>query len=147
MSRVYRLAAVCFCIAALQGLPAMGETRFTPAGIKVRQQWIVDKTSMALTEAPASSFLDKQEPFAKLWKAWRGDEKIPMVDFSKEIVLVLTGLENSSVTINAALDDKGVLKISTISTQRRSLGMTYVLAIVERNGIKAVGNTPLPAAK
>ena len=101
---------------------------------------------MELAEAPSSNFLDNNKDLAKLWKAWRADA-VPKVDFSKEIVLVLTCPENSNVTISATLSDKGVLENSNRSTLRRSLGKTYVLAIVERSGIKAIGKTPLPAAK
>ena len=89
-----------------------------------------------------SRFVDNQEAFAKLWKAWRTDD-LPKVDFSKEIVLVLTGGENASVQIDASLDENGVLRITTTSTQRVGVGNTYVLAIVARDGIKAVGKAPL----
>ena len=65
------------------------------------------------------------------------------MDFSKEIVLVLTDGENASVQIDAVLDKNGVLTITTTSTQRVGVGNTYVLAIVERDGIKAVGKAPL----
>ena len=133
---------VCVCILGLMAKPALGDTHFSSKGINVRKTWVVDQTNLALKEAPASRFVDNQEAFAKLWKAWRTDD-LPKVDFSKEIVLVLTDGENASVQIDAVLDKNGVLTITTVSTERVSVGNTYVLAIVERDGIKKVGKAPL----
>ena len=133
---------VCVCILGLMAKPALADTHFSSKGIKVRKTWVVDRTNLALKEAPASRFVDNQEAFAKLWKAWRTDE-LPKVDFSKEIVLVLTAGENASVQMDAVLDKNGVLTINTLSTERVSHGNTYVLVIVERDGIKKVGKAPL----
>jgi hypothetical protein len=143
MLRVLHFMVVCVGAVGLLAMPAEGKTHFSATGIKVRQTWIVDQTNLALTEAPKSSLIDNQEDFAKLWKAWRSDQ-LPKVDFAKEFVLVLTDDENAGVDIKAALDMDGVLRISTLSTQRVSYGKTYVLAIVARDGIKSVGTTPPP---
>jgi hypothetical protein len=137
MLRRNRFAAICIGILGLMATPAWGETRFSSTGIKVRQTWIVGLTNLTLKEAPASKMIDNQEGFAKLWKAWRTDE-LPKVDFAKEIVLVLTCAENAQVNIQATLRDNGDLAIKIVSTERVSAGNSYVLAIVEKNGIKRV---------
>ncbi len=135
-------------ILGLTAAEAPGKTYFSSTGIKVRKTWIVDLTQLSLKEAPASKIIDNQDAFAKLWKAWRTDD-IPKVDFAKEIVLVLTVAENAGVDIKATLNEGGDLTISTVSTQRVSFGNSYVLAIVEKDGIKRVDPPPvmLPIGK
>ena len=43
-----------------------------------------------IKEAPASGYIANPEAWAKLWKAWRGQQAIPDVDFGKQFVLVCT---------------------------------------------------------
>jgi hypothetical protein len=137
--------------------PALAGTWFTPKGIKVVDQWIVGQTDRKLSEAPRNilddkanqtrfGYLDNQGSFDKLWKAWRTGDP-PRVDFTKHIVLVLTHVENAKVAITATLENNGTLEISVSSTERRPNGMTYVLAVVERSGIKNIGKVPLKPVK
>ena len=146
MSRVLLHVVAGLLVLVPFGGTLLAVTQLSPGGINVRQQWIVDKTDLSLKEAPRSQFIDNPEAFSKLWKAWRTDE-LPKVDFSKEIVVVLTAPENAYVSIKAVLSDKGVLNFTFVSTQRVSYGMTYVIAIIDRAAIKAVGKTSLQPAK
>lgn len=130
----------------MTGSRALADTEFVPMGIKVRQTYIKHMTAMPLIGAPASQFVDNPAALAMLWRTWRNDS-VPKVDFAKEIVLVLTAPENAAVKLTAARDDKGNVRITNQSTQRRSLGMSYVIAIVDREGIAAVAGTPVPAPK
>src|SRR5262245_47585579 len=142
---------------ASNSTPALAETSFTVKGVKVLDQWIVPQTDMKLAEAPGNvrddknnqtrfGFLDNQESFDRLWKSWRKGDP-PKVDFAKYFVLVLTHPENARVDFTVTLDDKGTLNINVIATERVPRGMTYVIAVLERGGIKSVGKTPLKPGK
>jgi hypothetical protein len=141
----------------LGAAPAAAGTTFTAKGVKVVEKWVVGQTDMKLSEAPGNitdepqnqtrfGYLDSEEAFAKLWKAWRKDEP-PKVDFTKNLVLVLTHPENAKVEFAAVLDDKGELKVSAAGSERMPNGMTYVIAVVERAGIKTINGKALKGEK
>lgn len=131
---------------------ALAETSFTAKGVKVVDKCVVHQTDLRLGEGPANilddtantrfGYLNSEEALVKLWKAWRKDEP-PKVDFRKQVVLVLTHFENAEVKITADLDDKGNLKFGVSSTQRVAKGMTYVITVVDRAGIKSINGKPL----
>lgn len=60
--------------------------------VKFVKQWkgkFVQRTDEPLmSEAPKSGYLANEKAWAKLWKAWRGKEELPKVDFEKQLVLV-----------------------------------------------------------
>jgi hypothetical protein len=135
-------------------VPALADTSLTAKGVKVVDQWIVGQTNRKLAEAPGNILegyrerfgtIDNQEALDKLWKAWRTGDA-PKVDFAKNLVLVLTHWENAEVLFDITLDDNGALAIAVESTQREVKGMTYVLAVVERAGMKALGKVPFKPA-
>jgi hypothetical protein len=155
MKRQLFIVVACTWLIASMTTPALAKTSFTAKGVKVVDKWIVHQTDMKLSEAPGNilddgnyryGYIDNQESFDKLWKAWRTGDP-PKVDFTKHIVLVLTLWENAAVEFTATLDDKGTLGIGGASTDRAVNGMTYVLAVVERSGIKNIGKVPLKPVK
>jgi hypothetical protein len=89
------------------------------------------------TEAPASGSIANARAWAKLWKAWRGEEELPKVDFDKQLVLVGTG----GGAINRLrphfdLDGKGDLKGRFMQTAMLGPGFCYLIVVVDRKGIK-----------
>ena len=153
MPRQLLLAVTAACLLAVLSAPALAITTLTVNGVKVVDKWIIDQTDMNLREAPKQiselpgfGFLEDQEAFAKLWKAWRTGDA-PKVDFTKHVVLVLTAQENARVDFTAALNDKGNLGFMFLTTERSPNGMTYVIAVIERAGIKSIGKVPLKPAK
>jgi hypothetical protein len=157
MQRYLLLVAASVCLIAIAATPALAETSFTAKGVKVVDKWIVNQTDMQLAEGPDNilddkanktrfGYLDTEEALAKLWKAWRKDEP-PKVDFSKQVVLVLTHFENAEVKFTGDLEDKGNLKLGVSSTEREANGMTYVIAVVDRADIKSINGKPLRSAK
>lgn len=142
----FAIASICLIVAG-SSLAKAG-TDFKTTSIKVVQQWIMPQTDLKLTEAPGNivddkanniryGTLDNEEAFAKLWKAWR-DDAAPKVDFSKQFVLVLCAPENAKVEFRAFLDRSRNLQISSMSTERAPNGMTYVIAVIDRAGIKSI---------
>jgi hypothetical protein len=157
MRRILSALSVSGLLIVGMASPASAGTEFKATGIKVANQWVVGQTDLKLTEAPGDvlddkanhvryGVLDNAGDFAKLWKAWRKDEP-PKVDFATQFVLVLAQPENAKVEFAAALDDAGNLALSGSSTERSPNGMTYVIAVIDRAGVKAVNGKPRKPAK
>src|SRR5262245_25733616 len=129
MQRQLFLLAASAWLIALAATPVLAKTSFTARGARVADKWIVHQTDLKLAEGPDNvlddkgnhtrfGYLDTEEALAKLWKAWRKDEP-PKVDFSKQVVLVLTHFENAVVEFTAEIDDQGDLKVGVSSTERK----------------------------
>ena len=137
--------AIALSAALIAAGVASAKTALKTAGIKAVDQWIVDQTDLALKEAPTQvlnngttfGWIDTPKAWADLWKAWRGGDT-PKIDFTKHIVLVLTHEENAQVDFTLDIDNKGDLKIGCIGTERAPRGKTFVLAVIERAGVKAI---------
>jgi len=114
--------------------------------IKPLQTWQAKVQDEALKNAaPPSGFVTNAKEFAALWKAWRGDEKVPDVDFKKNLVLVgLAGGPNIA-GIGATLSDDGNLTVLVRQTLIGGPGFGYQLAVVPRDGIKTVNGKAVPA--
>jgi hypothetical protein len=113
--------------------------------IKISKEW---KGSVAdeklLKDAPAC--VTDAKGLEKLWKAWKIEDKMPEVDFTKEIV-VITTTSGSKISIFANLDDKGNLEVGGLATRDFGEGFRYVIATVPREGVKTVNGKDLPAEK
>jgi hypothetical protein len=95
-------------------------------------------------QKPASEVIMDQGEFARLWKAWRKDEKIPDIDFSKDFVVVTLQKEQEISIGLITLDGMGganllLVQHSEIPANRFS----YAIAVIERTGIKAFRGIPL----
>jgi hypothetical protein len=88
-------------------------------------------------EAPTSGYIANEKAWAKLWKAWRGKEELPKVDFDRQLVLV--GSEQcaaNSIEARLGLDEKGDLKGYFRTTLLGGPGFVYLIVVVDRAGIK-----------
>jgi hypothetical protein len=130
--------ALCLTAASAQG--GKGKQ------VKPLQTWQAKVKDEALKKAaPADGFITTAKDFEALWKAWRGDEKVPEVDFKQNLVLVgLAGGPNLA-SIGASLDDEGNLKVLVRQTLIGGPGFGYQLAVVPRAGIKTVNGKNVPA--
>lgn len=68
--------AILLCVALLTAIPVEPTARWNGM--------IADESLQKV--APAQGFLADAESLAKVWKAWRPKEKLPAVDFLKELV-------------------------------------------------------------
>ena len=141
-------------------LVAGAETIFKTTGVEVNKKWIVHKTDKDLADAPNNlypknakkheglrmGYLATQESVGKLWKSWRTDEP-PEVDFSKNIVLVLTARENVNVDFELSRDGNDNVRIGWVSSAVAPKGMTYVIAVLPRAGIKSINGVEVAPAK
>ena len=127
-------------LAALLAAPALAEDKT----LKPTRAWVgVHKDEKVKKLAPEAGFLTDAKSFAKLWKAWRPEEKVPEVDFRKEFVVVATAGGPNRPNVSGVLDDRGDLKIRAISTLIGGPGFGYAFATFPRAGVKTVGGKPL----
>jgi hypothetical protein len=94
-----------------------------------------------LKEAPKPGYIADGKTWAKLWKAWRGTEEVPSVNFQEAIVLV--GVNNNPNWINvlAEIDDNGALQLTYASTLMGFINPqegAYEFALIRRDGIKTI---------
>ena len=99
--------------------------------------------------APAAMYVETDEEWAKLWKAWRGDDaKIPPVNFKEQLVLVVTS-RNDKTALSASLDAAGNLEVKAYSASPLTVvdparkGFSFRLGAVSRDGVRTVNGQPL----
>ncbi|MFQ3592529.1 MAG: hypothetical protein SNJ82_04975 [Gemmataceae bacterium] len=137
----------------LSGLAALlmlvGLVGAEPKTLNPENNWvgIVNDEKLA-KQAPESGIIADAKTFEKLWKSWRKDEKLPPVDFTKQIVVVTLSVGGPNrPAISATLDDAGDLKILARSTLIAGDAFGYSLATFDRKGIKSVNGKKVPEAK
>jgi len=97
-------------------------------------------------EAPEDGYIAGKERLESLWKAFRGNEELPKVDFAKELVLIAVNKDPNRISIRAELDDNGDLKVKAISTMMGYFNPTtcrYQFAVISRSGIKTINGKPI----
>jgi hypothetical protein len=135
-SKWLSLAAVMFL--------AVGAAVAAPTPLKATNTWMgsVEDEKLA-KEMPENGVIINAEDFEKLVKAWKVAEKVPELNFDKEIVLVAKTV-GSKLTLNASLDEKGDLKALGLATQDLRPGFRYVIISVPKEGVKTVNGKELP---
>src|SRR5262249_57841595 len=126
-------------------LPAPGQRK----RIEVEIEWAGEVDYQLRTAAPRSGFVADRDSWVKLWKAYRGAEPVPEVDFDRQLILVgLVNEPNWVKEIIAVLDDRGNLKVGYMSTllaiRRSPNWCSYVFAPIHRRGIRSVDGHPVP---
>ena len=98
------------------------------------------KDERLLRLAPAG-YIGDPGAWAAVWKAWRGDEKLPGVDFATEIVVVswVSGPKGDwDDVFYAVTADGGLVNTTTIAGRPPFKGFGYLLMRVKREGIRRV---------
>jgi hypothetical protein len=118
-----------------------------PIDVKPGKNWVaVINNEKLKDEAPKNGLITDAKAFAKLWKAWRGEEKVPEIDFKTKFVVVTLASGPNRPGVSATLDE-GELKITAFQTLIGGDGFGYSLATFDRKGVKTVNKKPLPAAE
>ncbi len=130
------LAAVIFL--------AAGVAVAAPTPLKATNTWrgSIDDEKLA-REMPENGVITNARDFEKLIKAWKVAEKVPEVNFDKEIVLI-GKTKGSKLTLKALLDQKGDLKALGLATRDLRPGFRYVIISVPKKGVKTVNGKELP---
>ena len=123
---------------------AAGVAAAAPTPLKATNTWMgsIDDEKLA-KEMPENGVITNARDFEKLVKAWKVAEKVPEVNFDKEIVLVAK-TEGSKLTLKASLDEKGDLKALGLATRDLRPGFRYVIISVPKEGVKTVNGKELP---
>jgi len=123
---------------------AAGVAVAAPTPLKATNTWMgsIDDQKLA-KEMPENGVITNAKDFEKLVKAWKVADRVPEVNFDKEIVLVAK-TEGSKLTLNALLDEKGDLKAIGLATRDLRPGFRYVIISVPREGVKTVNGKELP---
>ena len=112
--------------------------------LETLKEWRGDNPNEALSK-DAPKFIANSKDLEKLWKAWDIKEKLPEVDFAKEIILIAT-TRGSRLNLKATLDEKGNLQLLGIATRDLRPGFRYVIISVNKAGIKTIeGKAITPA--
>jgi hypothetical protein len=136
MCKWVSLAAVMFL--------AAGVAAAAPTPLKATNTWMgsIDDEKLA-KEMPENGVITNAKDFEKLVKAWKVADKVPELNFDKEIVLVAK-TEGSKLTLNASLDEKGDLKVLGVATRDLRPGFRYVIISVPKEGVKTINGKELP---
>jgi hypothetical protein len=130
------LAAVMFL--AVAGFAA------DPMPLKPTNTWTCSVEDRKLAkEMPENGVITNAKDFEKLVKAWKVAEKVPEVNFDKEIVLVAK-TEGSILKLNPSLDENGDLKNLGFASRDLVPGFRYVIVCVPKEGVKTVNGKDLP---
>jgi hypothetical protein len=87
--------------------------------------------------------LTSSKALAKLWKDWKLTDKMPDVDFKKQLVVVTT-TRGSKLRLALTLDERGDLQVGGIATRDFRPGFRYIIATVNNEGVKSVNGKALP---
>jgi hypothetical protein len=128
-----------FIFAALCGWAACGD--LVKAGGKkvgpVNCWWGMVAEKKLADMAPARGYLTSRAAWKNLWEAWRPGEKLPEVDFTKQLVLVdLGGMYPVGHALYVTAD--GDLKIQLLRRVPDRPGQGYGIAVIERGAVKTI---------
>ena len=107
--------------------------------VPILQKWSgMHKDEKLQKESPSTGYVSNAKSFAKLWMAWRPNDKVPEVDFKEEIVVIGTAAGPNDVTLIPQLDKKGNLAILVRGTLVEGTGFGYQMVVIKRAGIKTI---------
>ena len=118
------------------------EVRAQPKPVKFTHEWKGSVADEKLQKG-APECITSAKGLEKLWKEWKIEDKMPKIDFDKEIVVIGTTV-GSKLNLSAKLDDKGNLEVGGFGTADFGPGFRYVIATVPREGVKTVNKKELP---
>lgn len=84
--------------------------------------------------------------WAKLWRALRGDEPVPPIDFGQELVRVVVGNDPNHVSVRAEVDDRGDARLcfqKTLVAYTDPQTCKYQLAVIPRAGLRRIKGQPV----
>ena len=110
--------------------------------VPIQQSWdgIIQNRNL-IKESPPEAFVVEAESWAKMWKAWRGKEKLPAIEFDQQIALILTvpgpnKISAPELLIDSAGNVKVPLPVSTLLPDDGRIG--YKIVLINRAGVKSV---------
>jgi hypothetical protein len=127
---------------ALVGFVSM--THAEDKAIKATQDWkgtVADE--MLQKKAPANGYITDAKTFKQLWEDWKLGDKMPVIDFKKEVVVVQTTRGSQLQVGPVKLTEKGDLRVVGIATLDLQPGFRYAVLVLPREGVKSVNGKEL----
>jgi hypothetical protein len=141
MKVVKQVAFAAFLTVVVAGLAIAADK---PTPVKATNTWKGSIEDEKLKkEMPESGVITDAKEWEKLVKAWKIADKVPEVNFDKELILIATTV-GSKLNLGASLDDKGDLKSLGFGTDDIGKGFRYVIISVSKEGVKTVNGKELP---
>src|SRR5262249_14012655 len=91
-----------------------------------------------LEKRPAKGYITEAKAFKQLWDDWKLVEKMPEIDFKKDVVIVETTRGSNLRVAAMKLTDKGDLRVLAMPTLDMRPGFRYAVLIVPREGVKTI---------
>ena len=130
-------ALTAFALAAVLGTAAVGQDSQALSPTRSWAGRVADAGKEGLLkEAPTTGFVVEPKEFEKLWRAWRGDEMPPRVDFTREVVFVHTAKGPNMLKVTYTVDAAGDLKAMAASTLVAGPGFGYVIDVLPKAAFK-----------
>jgi hypothetical protein len=95
------------------------------------------RVSHELARAAKDGYVAGPKAWAKLWKDWKIEGKLPKIDWKNEIVLIATS-GGSGMGLSASLDDKGDLKGIAFGTADIRPDSAFHIIVVPSKGVKTI---------
>ncbi len=109
-----------------------------PRKLKLVNHWVGQLDEMKLTELlPAKGYITGEANWKKLWTAWRPSQAVPLIDFTKHLMLVnVQG--NYHPGHEVRLTDQGDLQIRVYPRVSPKLTIGYGIAQIDRTGVRTI---------
>lgn len=140
---------VCFVFIVLSfGLAPVPQGEF----LQQLKNWSGIIEDSALQEKqPKEGVVTGPKDFAMLWKAWRGNEPVPTVDFQSQLVVVVALKKQKLNAINVEVRQGGEAFLTGITASpplKLEKGFSYVIGVYPREKIKLLyPKRPIPEGK
>lgn len=135
--------AICFVLSLAVVVLLTAVVHAEKKAVKPTKDWTGSVQNEKLAQ-DAPAVVVSKAGLEKLWKAWMLTEKMPDVDFTKELLVVQTSRGSQLRLTGATLDDKGDLQALGLGTRDLRPGFRYVIASFSREGVKTVNGKELP---
>jgi hypothetical protein len=109
--------------------------------VPVLQTWKGNfPTATLRNQAPRKQFIADQQSWSALWTAWRGNEPLPTVDFTTQLILVTTapGQQGQNKDLTWRMDFNGDLTSSEVFINDEAPGFSYIIRKINLNGARSV---------
>jgi len=117
--------------------------RVPPKPVLVLETWRGTLNDSAPRDlAPRNNVVVDQKQWADLWTAWRGNEPLPRVDFTREVLLVRTAPGRKGFTeVTWLKDEVGNLTCREKVELDGLPGFTYVVQRIPRAGVRKINGS------
>lgn len=149
--RIMRLTLSMVMIAAispnLSSGRSLGQSGVKP--VKIEKEWRGEIKLELLQLAPKNRFIANGKAWAKLWRAYRGNEEPPKIDFDKQMILVGFGRNDPTIIspyLGLMPDGEGDLKVIFVEhlvLPRNPETCRYIFLLISREGVKSINGTPI----